>query len=132
MKKIQVVAALLVQDQKILIAQRLQKKSFGGKWELVGGKIEKNETPQAALQRELAEEMGINAQIGDFFMQVQHQYPDFQICLSVYWVTDFEGQIRLTDHSQALWVSPNELKNYDFTEADLPIIAKISNYTKLM
>ena len=127
MQKIEVVAAIIIQDNKLLIAQRKEGKSFGGKWELMGGKINPNESPEAALKRELMEEMGIEAKIGTFFCKITHQYPTFEIDLWAYQVDSFEGNFQLYEHSQINWVTKNELDNYAFTEADIPIIQKIKN-----
>lgn len=118
----EVVAAIIEQNHKILIARRKPEKKYGGLWEFPGGKIEPNEAPELALQRELHEELGINAKIGKFIGRVT--LPENKIAMSAYEVKYFSGEITLLDHSEFKWIQRNELNNYEYAPADIPLIEK--------
>lgn len=118
----EVVAAIIEQNHKILIARRKSGKKFGELWEFPGGKLEQNESPEIALQRELQEELGITAKIGKFIGRVT--LPENKIAMSAYEVKYFSGEITLLDHSEFKWVKPSELNNYEYAPADIPLIEK--------
>lgn len=122
MNIIEVTAAILQKDDKILIAQRKKGDRLEGKWEFPGGKIEEGESSEACLQRELQEELGIEVEIGDFICQSEHHYPHIYIRLLAYQATYLSGEIQLNDHAAIEWVTVKEMRNYDFAHADLPII----------
>lgn len=122
---IQVTAAVILNDQQVLITQRAAHDLMGEKWEFPGGKIEAGETPQACLQRELQEELGIIAEVHDLFAVNRHQYPQFNIELSAYTATITSGQMTLHIHKDARWVAVHELASFDFCEADKPIVRKL-------
>ncbi|MGN1343190.1 MAG: (deoxy)nucleoside triphosphate pyrophosphohydrolase [Traorella sp.] len=125
MKTIHVVAAIIVKDNKIMIAQRL-KGEFAGLWEFPGGKIEKGETPQDALIRELYEEMELKISIHSFLMTAEYDYSTFHLTMDCFVCTmDFED-IQLHDHSAIKWISLDEdIKNINWVPADVQIIQKI-------
>ena len=120
-----VTAAIILNKDKILIAQRKRDSSLGLKWELPGGKIEENETAEDCLKRELKEELGIETEILDFFASNIHRYKDIEIELMAYIIRYISGEIILNSHKKFLWVDVNNLMDYDFAEADIPIIKKI-------
>ena len=122
-----VVAAMIWQHGRILICQRRETDSFPGKWEFPGGKVESGEEPSAALGRELFEELGIRATIGEEVAQVEHQYPGRSaVHLLFFTVQDFDGVPENRVFQQILWVSPQELSRFDFLEADRPLIGRIA------
>ncbi len=128
MKTIEVVAAIIISPQnKVLIAQRGSNKKFAGKWEFAGGKIENGESHQEALHRELHEEFGLSFTIGKFFKTIYHKYPDFNLILHSYFVDFLEQELKLTEHQSIQWVSPNEIEEFDFVEADLCIVEELMN-----
>lgn len=121
-----VTAAIIERDGHILIARRRQGSRFGGKWEFPGGKLEKGETPDQCLKRELQEELDIKAEIGDILCSSEYSYTDdFVINLIAYRATIISGVFSLNDHEEIRWVKPRDLVNYDFPEADKPIVDKI-------
>lgn len=122
---IDVTAALMIRDGKILIAQRGGGEKLGGKWEFPGGKIEENESPEFCLKRELREEFGIDVEVGEFFHNSEFEYPEIKINLMAYWVKKFDGDMNLSVHSRVKWIDFGDLKRYDFAPADIPIVGKL-------
>ena len=122
---IRVTAAIIQKDNKILIAQRRKDKNLGLKWEFPGGKIDKNETPEECLTRELKEEFGIKTKVGKFITNSIYKYPNIEIDLMAYYVEYLDGEFKLIDHERIEWVSKDNLKEFDFAEADIPIIDKL-------
>ena len=122
----QVTAAVIEKDGKILIARRKQKDPLGGKWEFPGGKLESGETPEACLRRELREELGIETSVEEFVCSSRFVYRHITIELLVYRTSYVSGEIRLNEHDRVKWVLPEELKDYDFSEADKPVVRKLT------
>ncbi|MBN1682660.1 (deoxy)nucleoside triphosphate pyrophosphohydrolase [Candidatus Bathyarchaeota archaeon] len=122
---IKVTAAIILDNNKIFIAQRKKSLFLGSKWELPGGKIEENESPEECLKRELREEFGIETKIQRFFDSNIHEYDQMTVELLAYNVKYISGEFVLTSHDDYKWVIIDELKDYDFAEADKPIIKKI-------
>jgi 8-oxo-dGTP diphosphatase len=99
--------------------------TFAGKWEFPGGKVEPGETPEACLKRELAEELGVEAQIGAFFAANTHAYPHATVELLCYHAEIASDAFILHDHSAIEWVNIDCLRDYDVPDADRPIIEKL-------
>ena len=127
MQHIRVTAAIIVKDGRILATQRHDHDATGGKWECPGGKIEPGETPEACLRRELREELGVDAEIGDLFMETTHAYPSKTVELLVYHAEIRAGTIALHAHQACRWMQINELDQLDWLAADRPIVAKIQS-----
>jgi len=128
-----VTAAVIERDGKILIARRKKGDRMEGLWEFPGGKLEGNESPEECLRRELHEEFGIDADIGDFLLSSPYEYPHLKIELLAYRATYMSGDFKLNDHDEIRWVSPSELKRYDLAGADVPvadILMKGASFTK--
>lgn len=118
-----VVAALIVHNQKILIARRAPSQSHAGLWEFPGGKIEANETPQQSLAREIHEELGLSISVGDFCSENTFEYKDFTIHLKAYWAKQVcNATPTLCVHDLVRFVLPTELPSYQLTAADIPIM----------
>jgi len=122
----QVAAAIIEKDGSILIAQRKIGSNLGGRWEFAGGKLESNETPEQCLQRELREELGIETEIGALFYSSRFEYKHMSIELLVYRVVHISGEFVVRDHESIKWVSKDELINYDFVDADRPVVDKLT------
>ena len=123
----QVVAALIVRDGKVLICQRTQHQPMALKWEFPGGKIEPVEQPKAALKRELEEELGINASIGDEVAQIRHQYRRGGVVeLRFYEVHEFNGELENKIFKEIRWAELGDLPAYDFLEADLGLVRDLA------
>lgn len=122
---IQVVAALIWRGDTFLICQRPAHKARGLLWEFVGGKIETGESKEQALIRECKEELAVEVSVGDVFMQVTHVYPDVEVQLTLLHARIEKGEIQLLEHNDAKWITPDEIRDYDFCPADEEILAEI-------
>lgn len=120
---IEVTAAILEKEDKILIARRAAGKHLAGFWEFPGGKTEPNESPQSGLKRELKEELGIDIAIDRYIGESIYQYPEKTIQLLGYTGYISSGIITLHDHDQIAWVHVGELNHYKMAPADVPLIA---------
>jgi 8-oxo-dGTP diphosphatase len=118
-----VVAAVIVQNGKLLVCQRTRHQTMPLKWEFPGGKIEEGEQPRDALRRELEEELGIHAKVGDEIVRVQHTYPNgAMVELRFFVVREFSGAIENRIFREVQWSAPKDLATYDFLEADASLI----------
>lgn len=122
MKTIDVVAALIEREGKLLLARRDASGDQAGLWEFPGGKVEAGETQPAALVRELQEEMGITATVEEFIATSVMQQPARLIRLHGWRVSGFSGVITLQCHSEYCWVSPDEVRSFELAPADIPLI----------
>jgi 8-oxo-dGTP diphosphatase len=120
-----VVASVITQENKVLIAQRAKKDALYEKWEFPGGKLEIGETDHECLKRELQEEFGIDATIGDYLCTSIFEYKGEPMEMVVYYVPSYTGILALYDHKQLKWVTKQELSLYEFPDADKPIIEKL-------
>ncbi len=116
-------AAVIEHHGRILIAQRKRGGRHGLKWEFPGGKLEPGETPEAALERELREELGIQAVIGAEMAAYDVRYPGGPLThLRFYRVTGFAGEPHNLDFEQIVWESRQRLADYDFLEGDIAFV----------
>ena len=137
----QVVAALIIKDNKILICQRTRHQTMPLKWEFPGGKIEPGEKPEQALHRELEEELGIRATIERKVATVRHDYDNpaasnsqpgrtagtsASVELQFYLVREFTGEIENRIFRDLRWVGKNEMPDYDFLEADVGLVRDLA------
>ncbi|MBI2816250.1 MAG: (deoxy)nucleoside triphosphate pyrophosphohydrolase [Acidobacteria bacterium] len=121
-----VVAALIPKQGRLFICQRSLAGAFPGKWEFPGGKVDPGESPPAALRRELEEELGIAAEIGEPLFQVEHQYPGYDPVLLIFFsVRRYTGSIENRVFERICWAAPQELPQYDFLEGDRVLIERV-------
>lgn len=123
-----VVAAILWHrqgDGRLLIARRPQGGHLAGFWELPGGKLEAGESPWQGLARELSEEIGIRITAGHPFMTVYHRYPERNILLDTWTIDEYRGEARSREGQPLAWVGIEQLGEYRFPAADLPILEAI-------
>ena len=116
--RINVVAGIIINQNKILIGKRKDKDIGGGKWEFPGGKIEVGETNSVALERELYEELGISVKIGKELMNYEHLFKTTIYNITFMEITDYEGEIYNNAHSEIKWVKFSNLPEYDFISGD--------------
>lgn len=122
---VQVVAALIRQGEKFMIFQRPVTKTRAYQWEFVGGKVEAGETLEEALIRECREEIGVTVKVGDVFMEVDHEYPDITIHLTLFNAEIAEGVPQKLEHNDIRCITPDEIPQYRFCPADDAILTKI-------
>ncbi len=129
MNTVEVVAAAIVQGSKILACRRSPTKNLPGMWELPGGKVEDKEPHSLALQRELYEELGINAEVGEHVASTFHEASPYAINLHTYLVRSFEGEIVIGDsHDDLKWLDSSDLARYEWAPADVEVINLIETY----
>lgn len=122
-----VVAALIWQHGKVLICQRTRHQPMPLKWEFPGGKIEEGEQPRDALRRELDEELGIAAVIGDEVARIRHEYPNgSSVELRFYDVRQYTGELENRIFRDVVWADPAKLPSFNFLEADLELVKSLA------
>ena len=124
MKTIRVVAAVIHKDGKIFATQRGYG-AYKDYWEFPGGKIEPGETPEAALIREIKEELNTTISIEQSLVTVEYDYPDFHLSMDCYLCSILEGNLDLIEHESASWLSNNHLRDVNWLPADLQVIERL-------
>ncbi len=124
-KPILVAAAILERRGRILICQRHHSDAYGLQWEFPGGKVREGETLKAALARELQEELGIRAEVGEELHRLQHRYPDRYVEVVFFHVPRFQGRITNRVFEDVQWTERKVLSAYHFLEADRELILRI-------
>ena len=123
---IEVVAGVITDARgRILLARRTEGRDLAGLWEFPGGKREPGETPEAALARELLEELGIDAAVGPRVIAVPHRYPHKRLLLDVRRVSTWKGTPKGLDGQALAWVPPHKLASYAMPGADRPVVAAL-------
>ena len=127
MRSIEVVAAIIIEDGKLFTTQRGYGKFKDG-WEFPGGKIEPNETKEAALERELWEELAIKTKTGELVKTIEYDYPEFHLTMHCFLTKIVEGTPKLLEHENAKWVTKDEIDSVDWLPADLEIVEDVKKY----
>jgi 8-oxo-dGTP diphosphatase len=124
-----VVAAVIARDGRILACQRSRKGRFGLKWEFPGGKVQAGETSEAALVRELNEELGVSAKIGGEVLRIQHKYAQMREAVQlIFFEARIEtGEVQNRVFEKIEWVEAEKMKEMDFLEADRELIEKLAS-----
>ena len=122
---VKVTAAILVKDNKIIIAKRGPDDRLAHKWEFPGGKIDINETPEQCLKREMKAECDIDVSVGEYLGSSIYHYDHMSIELMAYRTYWEEGEIDLKDHDEFKWISLEQLADFDFAPADLVFVEKL-------
>jgi len=122
--------ALVDRDGRVLIAQRPQGKSMAGLWEFPGGKVEEGESPEAALIRELKEELAVDTVESCLapFTFASHAYDEFHLLMPLYVCRKWEGRVTPQEGQEIAWVAPMRLKDYPMPPADKPLIAMLRDF----
>lgn len=125
-KRVHVAVGIILNSaQQILLAKRPDHLHQGGKWEFPGGKVESGETVTQALIRELKEEVALDVASSEPFMALSYDYPDKQVLLDIHTVSHFSGEAQGLEGQQIAWVNQGDLIDYDFPDANKPILDKI-------
>lgn len=131
--KIVAAAVLVDNNQHVLIAKRPENKPMAGLWEFPGGKVESHESPEAALCRELKEELGItcNQAALEPLTFCSHRYDDFHLLMPMYKIQTWDGEVQNLEHAAIAWVKADELSNYSMPPADEPLIDFLKNHFRV-
>ena len=127
MKTVRVTAALIRDGNRILATQRGYGEFKDG-WEFPGGKIEEGETPEAALKREIQEELSTSIKVGDYLDTIEYDYPNFHLSMRCYWAEIESGSPVLLEHEAARWLRKEELDTVDWLPADRTIIETVKQH----
>ena len=130
MKTLEVTAAIIQQDDKILICQRPVNKNCALLWEFPGGKIETNETGEQCIVRECQEELGITIYVKREISNITYEYPDRLVHLHFYLCNITAGVPEKKEHNALAWISPDEVKKYKFCPADQEMISKTNLFNQ--
>jgi 8-oxo-dGTP diphosphatase len=127
MKHVEVVASIIEHQGKTLCVQRNTSKYdyISLKYEFPGGKVEEGETNEAALVREIREELSMEIRDLKHFLTVEHSYPDFKITMHSYKCKVDNAELKLSEHVDFKWRTPNEMDDLDWAAADIPIVEKL-------
>ena len=126
MKTINVVAAIIIKDNKIFATQRGYGEFKDG-WEFPGGKVEQGEAPENAIVREIKEELDTTIEVKEYFDTVEYDYPNFHLSMKCYICTVVSGKLELLEHEAAKWLDKDSLDTVDWLPADLGLVDKLKD-----
>lgn len=129
MKAVKVVAAVITASnengEKMIFATQRGYGEFKDGWEFPGGKVEPGETPQAALKREIMEELETEIEVGDLIETIEYDYPTFHLSMDCFWAEIVKGDLVLREHEAAKWLTREQLESVDWLPADLGLVEKV-------
>ena len=126
MNTINVVAAIIIKDQKIFATQRGYGEFKNG-WEFPGGKFENGESPEHALEREIREELDAKIRVGELFETIEYDYPNFHLSMKCFLCSLISDQLTLREHEAAKWLTKENLSSVEWLPADITIIDKLKS-----
>jgi 8-oxo-dGTP diphosphatase len=121
-----VTAGIIIDGDRILVCQRHRSDSYGLQWEFPGGKVRDGEDLKGSLQRELTEELAIEADVGEEVFRLRHRYPDRYVEVVFFLVPGYRGTVRNRVFEAIAWVRRQDLTTYDFLEADRELVKRIA------
>lgn len=127
MKTINVVAAIIIKDNKIFATQRGYGEFKDG-WEFPGGKVEQGEAPENAIVREIKEELDTVIEVIEYFDTVEYDYPNFHLSMKCYICTVVSGKLELLEHEATKWLDKDSLDSVAWLPADLGLVDKLKDY----
>ena len=129
MKTIEVVAAIIREGDRVLATQRGYGE-FEGMWEFPGGKIEPGESPQSAVGREIAEELGVHVSVGELLHTVEWDYPAFHLSMQCFVCSMGKENLQLREHTDYRWLSAAALNSVDWLPADVDVLPHVAKLLK--
>ena len=126
MKSVEVVAAIITKEGKIFATQRGYGEFKDG-WEFPGGKMERGESPEQALKREIQEELATEISVGNLLHTVEYDYPTFHLTMHCYLCSVLSGKLTLLEHESAKWLDKDNLYSVDWLPADIEVVKKLEN-----
>ena len=134
MKTIRVVAAVIKavkeNGEPLIFATQRGYGEFKGGWEFPGGKIEKGETPQEALKREIMEELDTEIAVGELIDTIEYDYPTFHLSMDCFWCEVVKGNLVLKEAEDARWLTKEQLREVEWLPADVTLIDKMGEGCK--
>ena len=127
MKTINVVAAIIIKDNRVFATQRGYGEFKDG-WEFPGGKVEQGEAPENASVREIKEELDTTIEVKEYFDTVEYDYPNFHLSMKCYICTVLSGKLELLEHEAAKWLDKDSLDSVAWLPADLGLVDKLKDY----
>ena len=118
-------AAVFLDNGRVLLAQRPPGDPLAGLWELPGGKVEENESPEACLERELFEECGVSVCVGRKYAASSYTYPHATVTLLAYLIEAWQGELRAHFHSEVKWFALANITRLELAPADVPILTRL-------
>ncbi|MBQ2578332.1 MAG: (deoxy)nucleoside triphosphate pyrophosphohydrolase [Lachnospiraceae bacterium] len=129
MKTIRVVAAVIKavneKGEQMIFATQRGYGAYKDGWEFPGGKIEEGETPQAALKREIMEELDTEISVGELIDTIEYDYPEFHLSMDCFWCEIVSGDLVLKEHVAARWLTKEQMDDVDWLPADVTLIEKV-------
>ena len=125
MKQIEVVAAIIHDDEGRIFATQRGYGEWQDWWEFPGGKMEAGETPEEALKREIREELSTEISVDEFLCTVEYDYPAFHLKMHCFWCHIESGSLVLKEHEAAKWLSMNNLDSVEWLPADIIVVKNI-------
>ena len=125
LKVVHVAVGVILKEQQVLLALRPDKLHQGGRWEFPGGKVEAGETTSEALARELKEEVDLDIAGSNPWFELQYAYPEKTVLLDIHLVQDFAGEAKGLEGQPVRWVPLSEINQYQFPDANQPILDKL-------
>lgn len=122
---IPVVAALIVRGGRLLIARRPEGRHMAGRWEFPGGKLEKGESPEEAVEREIREELGLDVRAGQIYQAIAYSYPEKDVLLLFYAASVVSGEPRPIEEAEIRWATVEELDGYAFAPVDEMLVQRL-------
>lgn len=121
MRELEVCAGIILKEGKVLLGRRKSHDRFGGKWEFPGGKVEEGEMPEDCIIREIKEEL--NLDIKDFkdFMSYVYRFKNVNLVIHSFLIREFSGKLKKLEHDSLVWISIDEVFNYDLLDGDKPV-----------
>lgn len=125
-RRVRVVGAAIIAGGRVLAARRGAEQVLAGLWEFPGGKIELGESPQSALRREIAEELGCTIEVGDLIETTVHTYDFATVELTTFYASLIDGKPTATEHAELRWLDPAHLLDLGWAPADLPAVQQLT------